>query len=583
MTNASERHRHDVVIVGAGIAGLYAALKASERYDTAVLSKVFPTRSHSGAAQGGCAAPLGNMQEDSWEWHLYDTVRGSDYLGDQDAQEILVREAIPAMYEMEHLGVPFSRTPEGRIAQRPFGGHYSHFGKGEIARSCYAADRTGHAQLHTLYEQCVKRGVRFYSEFYVTQLILRDGVCLGVVAWDVLRGGLHLFHSRATLFATGGYARAWRITTNAHANTGDGLSLVLRAGLPLEDMEFVQFHPTGIYPHGILVSEAARGEGGLLFNGKGERFMERYAKAKMELAPRDVVSRAEQTEIDEGLGINGQPYVHLDLRHLGAAKIHEVLPQIHELARKFCGIDCTKEPIPIQPSAHYSMGGIPTRTDTRVVLDENATPIPGFFAAGECACLSVHGANRLGTNSTLECCVYGRRAGLAIIQHLSEAPGDPPDLPTDVDEPARQEIDRLLSSDGGGESAALLRETLQAGMTARCGIFRNATDLASELDEVRGLRDRYRKVRVSDPSIRCNTELIEVIELGHMLDYSVTIVAGALERKECRGAHWRKDHPGRNDKEWLKHTFSWLDEKGNVRLAYRPVVINRFQPEERKF
>jgi succinate dehydrogenase / fumarate reductase flavoprotein subunit len=583
MAVQSERHRHDVVIVGAGIAGLYAALKCSERHDTAVLSKVYPTRSHSGAAQGGCAASLGNMQEDSWEWHLYDTVRGSDFLGDQDAQEILVREAVPVIYEMEHLGVPFSRTPEGRIAQRPFGGHYSNFGKGDIARSCYAADRTGHAQLHTLYEQCVKHGVRFYNEFYVTQLIMKDGACVGLVAWDFQRGGLHVFQSRATLLATGGYARAWKITTNAHANTGDGLSVVLRSGLPLEDMEFVQFHPTGIYPHGILVSEAARGEGGLLFNGKGERFMDKYAKAKMELAPRDVVSRAEQSEIDEGRGVDGKPYINLDLRHLGEAKIHEVLPQIHELALKFCGIDCVKEPIPIQPSAHYSMGGIPTRTDTRVVADERATIVPGLFAAGECACVSVHGANRLGTNSTLECCVYGRRAGLAILDHLAATPSEPEPLPADPDGPSRTEIDRLLSKDGGGEVPADLRETLQVGMSARCGIFRNANDLEPELAEVRSLRDRFAKVRVSDHARPCNTELIEAMELGHMLDYGVTIVAGALARKECRGAHWRKDFPGRNDTEWLKHTFSWLTEKGDVRLAYRPVVINRFQPEERKY
>lgn len=580
---ASERHRHEVVVVGAGIAGLYAALKTSQHFDTAVISKVYPTRSHSGAAQGGCAASLGNMQDDTWDWHLYDTVRGSDYLGDQDAQEILVREAVPTIYEMEHLGVPFSRTPEGKIAQRPFGGHYSDFGKGDVARSCYAADRTGHAQLHTLYEQCVKNGVRFYNEFYVTQLLMKNGACIGLVAWDFQKGGLHVFQANATMLATGGYARAWKITTNAHANTGDGLSMILRAGLPLEDMEFVQFHPTGIYPHGILVSEAARGEGGLLYNGKGERFMDKYAKAKMELAPRDVVSRAEQSEIDEGRGVNGEPYINLDLTHLGAAKIHEVLPQIHELALKFCGIDCTTQPIPIQPSAHYSMGGIPTTTDTRVVSDENGSVVPGLYAAGECACVSVHGANRLGTNSTLECCVYGRRAGMTILADLRAGALPSQDLPADPDAASREEIARLLSKEGGGQNPAELRDILQAGMSARCGIFRVAADLEPQLAEVRSLRDRYTHVRVADTNLHCNTELIEALELGHMLDFSVPIVTGALARPECRGAHWRKDAPGRNDKEWLKHTFCWLDDKGGTRLAYRPVVINRFQPEERKY
>jgi succinate dehydrogenase / fumarate reductase flavoprotein subunit len=400
MIAPSVRHRHEVVIVGAGIAGLYAALKTSEHYDTAVISKVFPTRSHSGAAQGGCAAALGNVQEDSWEWHFYDTVRGGDFLGDQDAHEILVREAIPVMYEMEHLGVPFSRLPDGKIAQRPFGGHYSEFGKGAMARSCYAADRTGHAQLHTLYEQCVKRGVRFYSEFYTTQLIMKDGACLGVVAWDII-SGLHTPLARHDV-------RHGRLRPGLeHHNErprehGRRTLLILRSGLPLEDMEFVQFHPTGIYPHGILISEAARGEGGILVNDKGERFMERYAKAKMELAPRDVVSRAEQSEIDEGRGIDGKPYLYCDLTHLGATKILEVLPQIHELALKFCGIGASAADS--DPTDVTTRWEDPVTVDTKVVSNENATPVPGLFASGDVPA-SRSTANRLGTNSTLECCV----------------------------------------------------------------------------------------------------------------------------------------------------------------------------------
>jgi succinate dehydrogenase / fumarate reductase flavoprotein subunit len=576
-------HRHDVVIVGAGIAGLYAALKTSADVDTAVVSKVYPTRSHSGAAQGGCAGSLGNAMEDRWEWHLYDTVRGSDYLGDQDAQELLVRDAVPVMYEMEHLGVPFSRTPEGKIAQRPFGGHFGNFGKSPMSRSCYAADRTGHAQLHTLFEQCLKHEVRFYNEYFALSLLMKDGTCQGLVAWDIQNGGLHVFHAKAVMLATGGYARCFKITSNAMANTGDGLALILRQGLPLEDMEFVQFHPTGLWKHGILVSEAARGEGGYLINDKGERYMERYAKAKMELAPRDVCSRAGQTEIDEGRGIGGKDYVYLDLRHLGRAAIMEKLPQVRELGIKFMGRDMITDPIPIQPTAHYSMGGIPTNLDTEVLADGKQKVVPGLYASGECACLSVHGANRLGTNSTLECAVFGRLGGLKMLDYV-HAHGGHTDLSENAAEPARETVEHLLSTAGatGSVRPADLRERLQLAMQKNVAVFRNEAGLTEQVTTCRELREEYKRVGLQDGSLRMNTELNEALELGHMLDYSYVIASCALARPECRGAHWRVDHPGRNDKEWLKHTLAWLAED-KVRLDYKPVTITRFQPEERKY
>ncbi|MFH1143227.1 MAG: succinate dehydrogenase flavoprotein subunit [Candidatus Eisenbacteria bacterium] len=576
-------HKHDVVIVGSGIAGLYAALKTSAAADTAVLTKQYPTRAHSGAAQGGCAGALGNMMEDHWEWHLYDTVRGSDFLGDQDAQELLVRDAVPVMYEMEHLGVPFDRTEDGRIAQRPFGGHFGNFGKTAMSRSCYAADRTGHAQLHCLYEQCLKNQVRFYNEFYALALIMKDGACRGLVAWDIQRGGLHVFNAKAIHLATGGYARCWKITSNAMANTGDGLALVMRQGLPLEDMEFVQFHPTGLWKQGILVSEAARGEGGYLINEKGERFMERYAKAKMELAPRDVVSRAEQTEIDEGRGIQGQDAVHLDLRHLGREKVMSKLPQVRELALKFLGLDMITDPIPIQPTAHYSMGGIPTNLETAVLSGTGKETVPGLFASGECACLSVHGANRLGTNSTLECAVFGRLSGLRMLEYVKQHPGhvDPPDNAADM---AREEVEHLLSTaqSKGGVRPAELRERLQRSMTENVAVYRTAESLTRQVKICQELRQQYRTATIEDGGTYANSDLIEAIELGHMLDYAYMITRCALNRTECRGAHWRTDHPGRNDKEWLKHSLAWLagDE---IRLDYKPVVITRHPPEERKY
>ena len=567
---------HDVIIVGAGLAGMRAALEVCDRYDTAIITKVYPTRSHSGAAQGGVAASLANSTDDSWEIHMYDTVKGSDFLGDQDAIEMMVKDAPKAIIEMEHMGCVFSRTEDGRIAQREFGGH-------SRPRACYAADRTGHALLHALYEQVMKKAnkIKIYSEWYVLSLIIEDNVCKGVVTYDIKTGKLEVLRGKAVMFATGGYGRAFSITSNAFASTGDGIIAAYRAGIPLEDMEFVQFHPTGLYGQGILVSEAARGEGGYLVNGKGERFMEKYAKSKLELAPRDIVSRSEQTEINEGRGIDGKDYIYLDLRHLGRDKIMEKLPQVRQLGIDFIGVDCIEKPIPIQPTAHYSMGGIPADKDGQVIIDDKGTKVTGFFAAGECACVSVHGANRLGTNSLLDALVFGRRTGKALMEFAGSA------KLYDVNEDkeiasVRSRIDTIINT-SGTESMNNIRNELKEIMMSNCGVFRNKEGLEVCLKKVKELQGRFKKAKITDRGKIFNTEVIESIELGHMLEYSEVIIVSAMAREESRGSHARTDFPKRDDAKWLKHTLSYKKPDGGIELKYKPVTITKHQPEERKY
>ncbi|MGD0125525.1 MAG: succinate dehydrogenase flavoprotein subunit [Terriglobia bacterium] len=571
--------RYDAVIVGAGGAGLMAALQLAGHGQVAVLSKLYPTRSHTGTAQGGIGAALGNLEEDHWEWHMFDTVKGGDYLVDQDAAEILCREAIETVYDLEHWGLPFSRTPEGKIAQRPFGGHTRDYGKAAVRRSCYAADRTGHMILQTCYQQCIKNQVHFYDEYHVLDLLIEQGRCAGVVAMCLATGEIHTFHAKAVLFATGGCGKMFRVTSNAHSLTGDGMAVAYRRGIPLEDMEFFQFHPTGIYKMGILLSEAARGEGAILRNNTGERFMERYAPTLKDLAPRDMTSRAIYQEIREGRGIDGKNYVHLDLTHLGKDVLDKKLPDITEFVRTYLGIEPLHELVPIQPTAHYAMGGIPTDVEGRVVIDEKSTPLPGFYAAGEVACVSVHGANRLGTNSLVDILVFGRRGGRHAAKFIKENDWAP--LPAKADEPARALI-RELKNSRGTERPADIRDALQDEMMDKASVFRDAKGLTAMREKLRELRARYRQARVEDQSACYNTELLEVIELGALLDLAEVLVESALVRQESRGAHFREDFPKRDDPNWLKHTLAYKGEKG-IDFRYKPVTITKFEPKERKY
>lgn len=575
-------HTYDALVVGGGGAGMMSAIYLSRQpgIRTAVISKLYPTRSHTGAAQGGICAALGNLEEDSPEWHAFDTVKGSDYLGDQDAIEVMCNEAIDVIVELEHMGLPFSRTPDGKIAQRPFGGHSHHFGKGPVRRACYAADRTGHMILQTLYQNCIKNGVEFFDEFQVVDLLLNEGVCVGVVAYHVDSGELHIFHAKAVLFSTGGFGRVWSITSNAFANTGDGPAIALRRGIPLQDMEFYQFHPTGIYKLGILITEGVRGEGGVLRNDQGERFMERYAPTMKDLASRDVVARAISREIREGRGINGKRYVYLDATHLGAEVIEKKLPDIADFCRTYIGVDPAHEPMPIQPTAHYAMGGIPTDVNGRVVIDRESTVLPGFYAAGETACVSVHGANRLGTNSLLDLVVFGRRAGLDMAHFCQEANLAPlPAKPTAFTE---EMLNRLLATDKG-EPPARLREEMQDEMMDNVGIFRDPEGMAHAVAKMAELRERYGGVVVMDKGKRFNTDLMEAWELGNLLDLAQVTAVCAENRTESRGAHQREDFETRNDDDWLKHTLAFRREDGSLAIDYKPVTITRFQPKERVY
>ena len=576
-------HKFDVVIIGSGGAGLYAALEASKSTKTAVLSKLYPIRSHTGAAQGGISAALGNVEEDKPEWHAFDTVKGGDYLVDQQAAMIMAEEAIQAVYDLENRGLPFNRTPDGKIDQRRFGGHTRNYGESPVRRACYAADRTGHMILQTLYQQCIKNNVSFYDEFQVIDIVMDGKKCGGVVAVELATGDIHIFTAKAVLFATGGFGRMFKITSNAFANTGDGPAVLARRGIPLEDMEFFQFHPTGIKGLGILISEAVRGEGGILRNNTGERFMERYASTLLDLAPRDMVSRAIMTEIRAGKGIRGDKkindYVHLDATHLGKEVLEAKLPDISEFCRTYLGIDPADKPIPVLPTAHYAMGGIPTDVNGRVIANSQGDISEGLYASGECACVSVHGANRLGTNSLLDLVVFGRRAG----KHIAEFANNVDPLPTGeaAADTAKQWIARLTDGKKGPHGGHILEE-MQVTMMEKVGIYRNDQDMAKAVEKIQELRRRYMDVRVQDKGKSFNTDLLDIIELRNLLDLSLVTAESARNRKESRGAHSREDFPERDDTNCLKHTMAVLDGD-KVRIDYKPVDISVWEPKPRVY
>jgi len=588
-------HQFDIVIVGAGGAGMRAAIEAGPKAKTAVISKLYPTRSHTGAAQGGMAAALANVEEDSWEWHTFDTVKGGDYLVDQDAAEILAKEAIDAVIDLENMGLPFNRTPEGKIDQRRFGGHTAEHGKNPVRRACYAADRTGHMILQTLYQNCVKHGINFFNEFYVLDLVMtevKEGRKTvkrpsGVVAYELATGDLHVFQAKSIVFATGGFGKIYKTTSNAHTLTGDGVGIIWRKGLPLEDMEFFQFHPTGLAGLGILLTEGARGEGAILRNADGERFMERYAPTIKDLAPRDIVSRCMVQEVAEGRGAGPlKDYVLLDCTHLGAEVLETKLPDITEFARTYLGVDPVVEPVPVMPTAHYAMGGIPTNVKAEVLSDNN-TVVPGLYAAGECACVSVHGSNRLGTNSLLDINVFGKRAGNNAVEYAKTAEFVP--LPAD---PAKEirELIAMLSASTGTERIAAIRKELQDEMDKKAQVFRTEESLGEMMEIIVGLRERYKNIAVQDKGKRFNTDLLEAIELGFLLDLAEVVVYSARNRKESRGGHMRDDFPKRDDSEFMQHTMAYLTgdphsshADDHINLDWKPVVITNYQPMERKY
>ena len=574
-------HTYDCVIVGAGGAGLRAAIEASDRQRTAVVSKLYPTRSHTGTAQGGVCAALANVEEDYPEWHAFDTVKGGDYLVDQPAAQLMCEEAVDTIYELEHWGLPFNRTPDGKIDQRRFGGHTRNHGEAPVKRACYAADRTGHMILQTLYQQCLKRDVRFFNEFYVLDLVMSDGRVAGVVAYELATGELHVFRAKSVLFATGGFGRMFKVSSNAHSLTGDGPSVVWRRGIPLEDMEFFQFHPTGVYKMGILLSEAVRGEGGILLNSELERFMERYAPTVKDLAPRDLVSRAIYQEIKEGRGVGpNRDGVWLDVRHLPREVIEEKLPDVTEFARVYLQVEPTTELVPIQPTAHYAMGGIPTDVEGRVVLGEDETPVPGLYAAGECACVSVHGANRLGTNSLLDIVVFGCRGGKDMAEFAAGT--DLPGLPERPEGMVRDLLDGLLGKEKG-YNVADIRTQLQDNMFDLAFVVRTEESLNKMHDIIRGLGDLFGEAYVQDTGRVFNTELMEAVELRFLLDCAETLVVAALARDESRGAHFRDDHRLRDDANWLKHSLAYRDDDGSIRLEFKPVKMGPYVPMERKY